>query len=175
MAAVRHLRRGHLGADVSKVPSPRSTLLAYRWRFLARLAGIMQDRLEKQSELWVPFTMEAFTSEIADGKTVIIDFTADWCLVCKTLEATVLETEAVEAAVIMNNIATFKADWTHGEPEVTRMLENLGAKQVPVVAVFPARDPMRPIVLRGGFTTTTILNAIDKAVSEPAEKESTHP
>ncbi len=128
----------------------------------------MQDRLEGQSERWKPFTLDKFKTAIGEGKTVMVDFTADWCLVCKTLEATVLYTDAVDETLDRNKVVTLTADWTHRPPEVTEMLEKLGAKQVPVLAVFPANDPMRPFVLRGGYTVANIREAIQRA--RPSKK-----
>jgi thiol:disulfide interchange protein DsbD len=100
---------------------------------------------------------------VGANKTVLVDFTADWCLTCKTLEALVLNTQTTREAVDRNGVVTLQADWTHGAPEVTEMLEILGSKQVPVVAIFPAGDPNRPIVFRGGYTKQALLEAIERA------------
>jgi thiol:disulfide interchange protein DsbD len=112
---------------------------------------------------WQPFTQKALEDATASNATVLVDFTADWCLTCKTLEATVLNTKAICDAVQTNGIVTLRADWTHGQPEVTTMLELLGSKQVPVLAIFPAGNPNQPIVLRGGYTQQTLLDALKKA------------
>ena len=69
----------------------------------------------------------------------------------------------IAAAVRENAIVALKADWTNRDPEVTRMLEQLGSKQVPVIAIFPANAPTRPVVLRGGYTQASLLAAIKSA------------
>ncbi len=43
------------------------------------------------------------------------------------------------------------------------MLEVLGGKQVPVVAIFSAKDPNHPAVFRGGYTQGMLLEALEKA------------
>ena len=43
------------------------------------------------------------------------------------------------------------------------MLEQLGSKQVPVIAIFPAEDASHPIILRGGYTQEMLLDALEKA------------
>jgi hypothetical protein len=49
------------------------------------------------------------------------------------------------------------------------MLELLGAKQVPVIAIFPAGNPNAPIRFLDGYTKTSILDAQRKAgPSKPA-------
>jgi thiol:disulfide interchange protein DsbD len=118
----------------------------------------------EQVELpWEPFDRERFEQLVAANKTILVDFTADWCLTCKTLEALVLNTRQTRSAVDRNGVVTLMADWTRGDPEVTEMLEILGSRQVPVVAIFPAGNPNEPIVLRGGYKQSTLLEAIKKA------------
>jgi len=121
--------------------------------------------LEKAELPWQPFSRDQFERYVADEKTVLVDFTADWCLTCKTLEALVLNTRRTRELVDHNGVVTLQADWTNREPEVTEMLEILGGKQVPVVAIFPAGNPNRPIILRGGYTQQTLLDALQKAGS----------
>ncbi len=103
------------------------------------------------------------------GKTVIVDFTADWCATCKTLENTVLKSEAFLKAVRDNRIVLMKADWTVPEPDIDAMLKMLGANQVPVLAIFPADAANRPIVKLGGYLVQDLLDDIEKAgPSKPA-------
>ncbi len=132
------------------------------------IAGRLVDgqsgtRAAKEGLPWQPYTPAALESAIASGDTVLVDFTADWCLTCKTLEATVLNSAEISKAVKQNNVVTLQADWTHGQPDVTKMLEALGSKQVPVLAIFSADKPNEPIVLRGGYTRQSLLDALKKA------------
>jgi thiol:disulfide interchange protein len=118
-----------------------------------------------QDELpWQPFTTRAnFEKLLASGKTVLVDFTADWCATCKTLEAWYMNTREVRELVEANGVATIKADWTRRDPEVTEMLKLLGAKQVPVIAIFPAGNPNNPIRFVDGYTKASLLEALQKA------------
>ena len=132
------------------------------------LRGYMQERFDRRlaaaQSRWQPFKSRSDLAKIlGSGKTVLIDFTADWCLTCKYLESTVLHTEQVLKTLDKNSVATFQADWTNNDPEVTEMLKLLGTKQVPIVAVFPAKDPNNPIVFKNGYTIAGLLNALDQA------------
>ncbi len=101
---------------------------------------------------------------MAEEKTILVDFTADWCMTCKLLERTVLNTEAVREMVGENDVVTLQADWTHKPPEVTELLDLLApGRQVPVIAIFPAGDPNHPIIFRGGYTQGSIVEALQKA------------
>ena len=50
------------------------------------------------TESWIPFSPERLQAELAQGRSVFIDFTAAWCITCKFNEASVLESEAVQTA-----------------------------------------------------------------------------
>jgi thiol:disulfide interchange protein DsbD len=113
---------------------------------------------------WQPFTTRTeFETLLASGKTVLVDFTADWCATCKTLEAWYMNTREVRELVQANGVITVKADWTDYDPEITAVLELLGARQVPVIAIFPAGDPNNPIRFLNGYTRAAILEALKKA------------
>jgi len=151
-------------------------LVTFGW-----LAGVMAERFERTLQAahassendcvvqgddrlpWRPFSRKTFDALIAAQNTVMVDFTADWCMTCKTLEKFVLNTPEMRNAVLRNGVVTLRADWTHASPEVTEMLDLLGSKQVPVIAIFPAGSANAPIILRGGYTQETLLGVLDKA------------
>ena len=112
---------------------------------------------------WRPFDRAAFESLAARGQTVLIDFTADWCVTCKLLEAFVLDTRKTREMIDQNRVVTLRGDWTDHAADVTAMLGILGEAQVPVVAIFPAGNPNHPIILRGGCTQQMLLDALKKA------------
>lgn len=119
---------------------------------------------------WQAFSFERLHSLTDAKKTVLVDFTADWCLTCKTLEANVLNTKKVRQAVDQHGVETLVADWTTKDPQIGEMLSALGSKQIPVLAIFPAGRPNEPIVLIGGYTQATLIKRIEEAVG--AEKKS---
>ena len=129
------------------------------------LVEVMKERLAVLPRLdaAVPASAREQASRATGPRTVLVDFTANWCLTCKTLEAAVLNTPAVVNAIHSSGVVTLQADWTHEPPEISKMLEVLGGKQVPVVAVFYSWDPNRPKVFRGGYTQQMILDALEKA------------
>jgi thiol:disulfide interchange protein len=113
---------------------------------------------------WVPFSEQRLNRLIEQDRTVMVDFTADWCLTCKALEATVLNTQEVRDSLREKGVVTLLADWTDGDPEISKMLESLAnSKQVPVLAIFPAGRPEDRIVLLGGYTKSTVLAKLEEA------------
>ncbi|PPE73881.1 hypothetical protein C3942_10805 [Solimonas fluminis] len=72
----------------------------------------------------------------AQGQTVFVDFTADWCLTCKVNERAALKTEAVQKAFRERGVAFLVADWTRNDPAITRVLERHGRPGVPLYLVY---------------------------------------
>ena len=116
---------------------------------------------------WEPFSRDRLAELRQKGATVLVDFSADWCMTCKYNLATAIETSKVKAEIERNRVVPLLADWTDGSPEIKLMLESLQSKSIPVLAVFPpARSgdrPPDPIVLRDLITETQVLSAIREA------------
>jgi thiol:disulfide interchange protein len=122
---------------------------------------------------WQPFSLEKLQQvAVEEGRTVLVDFSAEWCLTCKFLERTVLHTEAVERAIDKSGAVTMYADFTDYPPEIELTLKALGSNGVPVIAIFPASAPYRPIVFIGGYTKDGLLKAIDQATGASASRKS---
>src|SRR6266446_6350714 len=75
---------------------------------------------------WQAFTPERLQAELEQGHSVFVDFTAAWCLTCKFNEANVLESSAVREAFQRHAIVKLKADWTNGDPVITKLLQQFG-------------------------------------------------
>jgi thiol:disulfide interchange protein DsbD len=108
---------------------------------------------------WRPFTPERLQSEMAQGHTVFVDFTAAWCLTCKFNEATVLESNAVREAFQSRGIIKFKADWTNADPAITKILKQFGRPGVPMYVLYPAGKA--PIVFPELLTQSIILDKLE--------------
>jgi thiol:disulfide interchange protein len=123
-----------------------------------------------------PFSRARLADLQRSGRTVMVDFTADWCPTCKVNLAFAIETRKVRAALDRNRVVPLLADWTDGSPEIKQALESLGSRSIPVLAVFPAGRPGEPapapIVLRDLISERDVLTALDEAgPSRPASPE----
>lgn len=127
-------------------------------RFQRQLNTLLSER-----SLQLVAADESAANSFEGEQTVLLDFTADWCATCKTLEAQVLNTPEIRESVRKNGVVMMQADWTDEAPEVTRFLDWFGFRQVPVVAVFPAGNPNNPIWFTGWYTQRDILDALVKA------------
>ena len=69
--------------------------------------------------------------ELAAGHPAFVYFTADWCLTCKANEAAAIDRAEVRDAFKQAGVKVFAADWTDGDPAITRFLESRGRAGVP--------------------------------------------
>ncbi|MBX9668936.1 MAG: thioredoxin family protein [Candidatus Obscuribacterales bacterium] len=112
---------------------------------------------------WEPFTIDNFTKEVQVNKTIFLDFTADWCLTCKTNEKLFLSTDRVRDKMRELKVVTMKADWTTQDPDITKILNKLNRSGVPLYVVFPAGRPQDKIVLPEVINESLIVEALEKA------------
>jgi thiol:disulfide interchange protein DsbD len=78
---------------------------------------------------WTPYDQSLIAEARAQGKPVVIDFYADWCLPCKELDEKTFSDPRVAAA--LENFVRVKADLTLPEDETTQRL----TKEYSVVGV----------------------------------------
>ena len=109
---------------------------------------------------WEKFTPDRLASEIRQGHPVFIDFTAEWCITCKFNESTVLETDAVRGAFSKRQIVKLKADWTSGDPAITKMLKQFGRPGVPLYVLYPGGSA-QPYVFPELLTKNIVLENLE--------------
>jgi thiol:disulfide interchange protein DsbD len=120
-----------------------------------------------RNEPWQPYSEQKLQWLLRQGKTVLIDFTADWCPTCKFMEKTVLKTSEMERFLEENEVYTLVADWTHQDssPEVTKKLQELRTLQIPLLAIYSPGNPGRPTLIPGTYTLAQLTEAIRSAAS----------
>lgn len=112
---------------------------------------------------WRPFTISELDKQVSNNKTVLIDFTADWCLTCKANEATVINTKPVVEKIRSLNVVSLRADWTSQDASITKLLRKFGRSGVPLYVIFPANRANEPIVLPEVVSREIVLQALDRA------------
>jgi thiol:disulfide interchange protein len=122
---------------------------------------------------WQPYAPAEIARLQEEGKTVMVDFTADWCLTCQTNFRVAINTPNVKSVVEKNGVVPMLADWTDRSEAIKARLQELNANSIPLMAFYPAGKPGEVIVLRDSLFESHVLAALDqagpsRAVTEPA-------
>lgn len=114
---------------------------------------------------WQPYSKSLLTEMRANGRPVLVDFTADWCITCKTNEALALSRTGFKEAVAKHQVALLKADWTNQDPLISAALAEYKRSGVPLYLVYPA-DASKPAeILPQLLTQDLVINAIERAAT----------
>jgi suppressor for copper-sensitivity B len=116
-------------------------------------------------EGWAKFDQAAIAQHVAEGKTVFVDVTADWCLTCKANKKFVLETPDVEAALSAENIVKMQADWTQRDEATGAYLQSFGRYGIPFNVVYGPAAP-NGLPLPELLTKKDIVDALQAAGGE---------
>jgi thiol:disulfide interchange protein DsbD len=128
---------------------------------LVVLAAAFLFRPEGHPDPWKNFDMVQFDS-LRGQENLILDFTADWCPNCKFLEKTVLTPEKSAKFAEEHNAVLMRVDLTRHDPQLMALLESLGSKSIPILAIFPKDNPGSPLVLRDLFTSGQLKEALNQ-------------
>ncbi len=143
--------------------------IAARQSAIADAPNVIDRPMREGAIAWQPYSEASLRLALEAGRTVFVDFTADWCLTCKANEALAIEQPQTRKLIEDHRVVVLKADKTRPAPEVDDLLQKLGnqASAIPFYAIFPARDPNHPILLDGVITSPApIIHALIAAVND---------
>ena len=111
------------------------------------------------------YTAQRLESLLDSGRYVMVDFTADWCLTCKTLEKAVLKTDRVQTALHERGVVQMVADWTKLNTVIGKQIESeivklKTGKQLPLIAFYFPDDRENPRTLVAAYTTAGIMEIL---------------
>jgi thiol:disulfide interchange protein DsbD len=110
---------------------------------------------------WRKYTPEALAAAMKDGDVAVLDFTAEWCINCKTFEKTILESDAVTAVLDADGVALLKADITGKNAPGTAKLAELGRVTIPLLVVYAADGT--EVLKSEAYTAKQVIDAVSAA------------
>lgn len=117
--------------------------------------------VEEKSLAWQKFDENEFKLAKAGNEKIIIDFSAEWCVPCRELDAQTFSDEKVISA--SKDFKAFKADLTHsGSESVEKLRKQFNVVGVPTVLIFNS-DGSEAERITGFVNASSFLNSMGKA------------
>ncbi|MBU4433513.1 MAG: thioredoxin family protein, partial [Alphaproteobacteria bacterium] len=113
------------------------------------------------SEPWSPDKVAALRAE---GRPILVDFTAAWCVTCQVNEKVAMSGSGVAQVFRDKNAVLLRADWTNRDATIAAALAEHGRAGVPLYLVYPAKGGP-PAILPQLLTEGMVIAAIEKAAS----------
>ncbi|WP_428387905.1 cytochrome c biogenesis protein CcdA [Mucisphaera sp.] len=118
---------------------------------------------------WQTYTVAAFEQARADGKHVLLKFTADWCGNCHYLEGTLYRRSEVVGYFDDPDYVAFKVDLTASDAEGWPLQRELGGGGgIPLAAVYHPGQAEPDRVLQGLYTLDQLLAELEPETSVTA-------
>ena len=109
-----------------------------------------------------PWSPAAVETALAEGRPVLVNFTADWCVTCKINERTSLTSPGVAAAMKRANAVYLVGDWTRRDDAITAELQRHGRSGVPLYLLY-SPGSAEPRILPQLLTEGVVVDALKRA------------
>ena len=123
------------GLPGASAPSARPVWRRSPWP-LSWSLPIRQRTTGKLTEARGGRSARAYPGVVADGRTVFVNVTADWCLTCKVNERLVLSRDPVRRRLAEDAVVAMQGDWTAPDDRIARYLAGFGRYGIPFDAVY---------------------------------------
>ncbi|MBM3901685.1 MAG: DUF255 domain-containing protein [Verrucomicrobia bacterium] len=120
-------------------------------------------RSTKEAIAWARWSPDAVTHARAEGRPVLVDFTAKWCLTCRVNEATAIDVPSVREQLAALDVVSLRGDYTREDPAITEELRRFQRAGVPLVLVYPKNPSLPPRVLPNTLTRGIVEEALQWA------------
>jgi thiol:disulfide interchange protein DsbD len=107
-----------------------------------------------------PWSDAAVQSALAEGRPVLVNFTADWCVTCKINERTSLSSARVQGAMEQANAVYLVGDWTRRDDVIAAELQRHGRSGVPLYLLY-APGSTEPRILPQLLTEGVVIDALE--------------
>lgn len=154
---------------ITKKTGPRLSFSVLALLFAtAGVAAAMNRTEHLRNNFWQVYSSESLVAALDAGNVVVLDFTAEWCLNCKAMEAAVLSREPVKSLLIGSGVVPLMADLTSNTAPGWDTLRSLGQTGIPLLVVFsPESGPDSPVWMSNLYTSEQVVEAIELARSRP--------
>ncbi|SNY59700.1 thiol:disulfide interchange protein DsbD [Arsukibacterium tuosuense] len=114
------------------------------WQVSSQQAALSSNPQPGQStaQHWQSWSAEKLSELRRQGKPVLVNMTADWCITCLVNEQVALNTERSKAALTEYDVSYLKGDWTRRDSAITAYLQQYQRDGVPLYVLYwPGQPP----------------------------------
>ncbi|UCC22288.1 MAG: thioredoxin family protein, partial [Planctomycetota bacterium] len=115
---------------------------------------------------WQSYDGSVIESALSADRPVLIKFTADWCLSCKTVEKLVYSREDIANLVEEKNVLAVKADTTASDYPATEALKNVYNEPGVPVSIYFAPGETEPVRWRDKSFGGELKSLLEKLASK---------
>jgi thiol:disulfide interchange protein DsbD len=112
--------------------------------------------------IWEPYSEQRLAALLAQGRSVYLDFTAEWCITCQVNERIVFSSSEVRALIVKKNVALMRGDWTTRSPSITAALRRYGRNGVPLNVIIKQGKADSAVVLPNILTPGTVIAELER-------------
>jgi thiol:disulfide interchange protein DsbD len=112
--------------------------------------------------IWEPYSEARLAALLAQGRSVYLDFTAEWCITCQVNEGIVFSSSDVRALIVQKNVALMKGDWTTKSPSITAALRRYGRNGVPLNVIINKGKQESAVVLPNILTPGLVIAELER-------------
>jgi thiol:disulfide interchange protein len=112
---------------------------------------------------WAAYTPDRLARAFKEHKTVVMIFTAEWCLNCKALEQSVWGHPELVKLMSTPALLPVKVDLTGSNPDGRKMLQAAGSLTIPLLLVY--KPDGQPALKSDFYTADQVLDAIRTALA----------
>jgi thiol:disulfide interchange protein DsbD len=119
------------------------------------------------ADAWQPYDAARVAELTAQGRPLLLNFTASWCLTCLVNERNAFADAAVMRIFRGKGVTLMKGDWTNRDPAITKALADFGRAGVPLYVAYNSRPGssgpvVLPQLLTPGIVESVFVNLPDR-------------
>ena len=156
------------------VKFPETKIAPHRFKLAILLAGLglmLPMRFEAPTETsslpegWQKFAPQTITKHLENGKTVLVDISADWCLTCQVNDQLVFSQPKILEWRKRDDVIAMRGDWSRPDTTIKAFLGRYQKQALPFAILFTPHAP-EGILLPELLTMNAFQQIINTAQAE---------
>ena len=129
-------------------------------RFADVAAAASPSAAAPAADAWQPYDAAKVAELNAQGRPLLVNFTASWCLTCLVNERNAFADAAVQQVFRGKGVSLMKGDWTNRDPAITQALADFGRAGVPLYVVYNSKPGSAETVVLPQLLTASIVQSV---------------